>query len=118
MTWGTFIVESTPPADARLAAARALVDTVGVTRAGASEPCAEIVQRVIAAEGAGPCHILGTTACAGAANAALANGTAAHAHDYDDMCFVSLAHPSAPLVSCALAAGEVADAIGRAVLDA
>ena len=40
-------------------------------------------------------------------NAALANGTAAHALDYDDMCFVSLAHPSAPLVAAALAAAEL-----------
>src|SRR5476649_1474174 len=34
------------------------------------------------------------------------------------MCFVSLAHPSAPLVAAALAAAEVAGASGRALLDA
>jgi 2-methylcitrate dehydratase PrpD len=34
------------------------------------------------------------------------------------MCFVSLAHPSAPLVSAALAAAEIAGAPGRAALDA
>jgi 2-methylcitrate dehydratase PrpD len=51
-------------------------------------------------------------------NAALANGTAAHALDYDDMCFVSLAHPSAPLVAAALAVGELAGTSGRALLDA
>ena len=51
-------------------------------------------------------------------DAALANGTAAHALDYDDMCFVSLAHPSAPLVAAALAAAEAAGASGRALLDA
>jgi 2-methylcitrate dehydratase PrpD len=34
------------------------------------------------------------------------------------MCFVSLAHPSAPLVSAALAAAEAAHASGRALLDA
>ena len=50
--------------------------------------------------------------------AALANGTAAHALDYDDMCFVSLAHPSAPLVPAALAAAEAEGLSGRAVLDA
>src|SRR5947209_20059989 len=116
MTWADFIVGSDPPAAARATAARAVLDTVGVTLAGASEPAAQAVQRVVAAEGSGPCRILGTRACAGAANAALANGTAAHAHDYDDMCFVSLAHPSAPLVSCALAAREGPDALGRAGL--
>jgi 2-methylcitrate dehydratase PrpD len=50
--------------------------------------------------------------------AALANGTAAHALDFDDMCFVSLAHPSAPLVPALLAAAESERLTGRAVLDA
>src|SRR6185436_3285254 len=42
---------------------------------------------------------------------------AAHALDYDDMCFVSLAHPSAPLVAAALASAEAAGASGAALLD-
>jgi 2-methylcitrate dehydratase PrpD len=114
-----FIVGSDPPADAQTAAARAYVDTIGVALAGASEPSARIVQRVLEEEGAGgPCCVLGTTMVTSAANAALANGTAAHALDYDDMCFVSLAHPSAPLVAAALAAGELARAPGRALLAA
>jgi 2-methylcitrate dehydratase PrpD len=89
-----------------------------VTLAGAAEPAARIVQRVVEPDGSGPCRVLGTTLRVSAANAALANGTAAHALDYDDMCFVSLAHPSAPLVAAALAAGEVAGSSGRALLDA
>jgi 2-methylcitrate dehydratase PrpD len=48
----------------------------------------------------------------------LANGTAAHALDYDDMCFVSLAHPSAPLVAAAIAVAEKIGASGRAALEA
>ena len=115
---GEFIAAAEPPSDARAAAARALLDTIGVTLAGALEPAARIVQTVIAADGAGPCRVLGTALTASAANAALANGTAAHAHDYDDMCFVSLAHPSAPLVAAALAAGTLAGASGSALLDA
>jgi 2-methylcitrate dehydratase PrpD len=51
-------------------------------------------------------------------HAALANGVAAHALDYDDMCFVSLAHPSCALVPAALAAAELVQAPGRAVLEA
>ena len=39
--------------------------------------------------------------------AALANGVAAHALDYDDMCFVSLAHLSCALVPAALRPGEL-----------
>ena len=107
-----------PPGAARQAAARALLDTVGVTLAGAAEPAARIVQQVVERDGSGPCRIAGTGLRATASNAALANGTAAHALDYDDMCFVSLAHPSAPLVAAALAAAEDTGASGRALLDA
>jgi 2-methylcitrate dehydratase PrpD len=115
---GAFVIDADPPPAARVAAARALLDTVGVTLAGAAEPASRIVQRVVQHDGAGSCVVLGTAFCATAANAALANGTAAHALDYDDMCFVSLAHPSAPLVAAALAAAETAGASGRALLDA
>ncbi len=118
MDLGAFVVDATPPAAARAAAARALLDTIGVTLAGAAEPAARSVQRIVAQDGNGPCRVLGTALLTSPANAALANGTAAHALDYDDMCFVSLAHPSAPLVAAALAAGELAGASGRALLDA
>ena len=113
-----FIVGAAPPAEARAAAARAVLDTIGVTLAGACEPAAQSVQRVVADDGPGPCRVIGTSIVTSAGNAALANGTAAHAHDFDDMCFVSLAHPSAPLVACALAAAELVQASGRALLDA
>jgi 2-methylcitrate dehydratase PrpD len=62
--------------------------------------------------------VLGAGFSAPGATAALANGTAAHALDYDDMCFVSLAHPSAPLVPAVLAAAEQTGASGAALLDA
>ena len=118
MNLSEFVVTAAPPAEARAGAARALLDTVGVTLAGASQPAARIVQRVVEADGSGPCRVLGTALVASPGNAALANGTAAHALDYDDMCFVSLAHPSAPLVSAALALADAAGASGAALLDA
>jgi 2-methylcitrate dehydratase PrpD len=118
MTLAEFAARAAPPADARSAAARAVLDTVGVTLAGASEPAARSVQRVVAHHGSGPCTILGSEVRANPSDAALANGTAAHALDFDDMCFVSLAHPSAPLVSAALAVAEMAGASGEALLDA
>lgn len=118
MTLDEFVVHAEPPPPARLAAARAVLDTIGVTLAGACEPAADIVRRVVGNNAAGPCTVLGTGVRGAAPDAALANGTAAHALDFDDMCFVSLAHPSAPLVSAALAAAEVAGGSGRALLDA
>jgi 2-methylcitrate dehydratase PrpD len=113
-----FVCRAAPPSSARSRAATAVLDTVGVMLAGASEPAARIVQDVVSTEGGDRCRVLGTPLRASAGGAALANGTAAHALDYDDMCFVSLAHPSAPLVSAALAAAEIASASGRALLDA
>ena len=117
MTLGRFAVEAAPPTAARDAAARAVLDTIGVALAGAAEPAARAVQLVVT-DSRGPCTILGLAVRASAGDAALANGTAAHALDYDDMCFVSLAHPSGPLVAAALAAAEAAGASGRSLLDA
>ena len=113
-----FVRGAVPPADARSRAAMAILDTIGVTLAGAVEPAGRIVQQVIAGEGSRACTVLGTTLRATAAGAALANGTAAHALDYDDMCFVSLAHPSAPLVAAIVAAGETTGASGAALAEA
>jgi 2-methylcitrate dehydratase PrpD len=115
---GDFIANAAPPSDARTRAAIAMLDTVGVTLAGSAEPCSRIVQSAVAAEGGSACAVFGTRTRAGAGGAALANGTAAHALDYDDMCFVSLAHPSAPLVPAILAAAETSGASGRAMVDA
>ena len=115
---GAFVTGAAPPAEARLRAAAAVLDTVGVILAGAGEPASQIVQRLLAAEGGSGCQVFGASASSSATGAALANGTAAHALDYDDMCFVSLAHPSAPLVPAAFAAAEVARASGAALLDA
>lgn len=115
---GTFVATAAPPAAARARAAAAVLDTIGVTLAGASEPAARIVQQVVAADGGDACPVFGTSMRASASGAALANGTAAHALDYDDMCFVSLAHPSAPLVPASLAAAELSGASGRDLLDA
>ena len=136
----TFVAGATPGADARRRALGAVIDTVGVALAGSSEPAARIVRRTLAPSHPGtlapshpgtlapshpgtlaplhPCTLWGERQRAPILDAALANGTAAHALDFDDMCFVSLAHPSAPLVPAIMAAGEWVHASGRAVLDA
>jgi len=116
--FGEFIASGVPPAAARARAAAAVLDTIGVALAGASEPAAQIVRKTIAADGGGGSVLMGARETASAPNAALANGTAAHALDFDDMCFVSLAHPSAPLVAGTLAAAEIVGASGASVLDA
>jgi 2-methylcitrate dehydratase PrpD len=114
----SFVIDAVPPDEARRRAGAAFLDTIGVMLAGSTEPVSRAVQRVVDQEGGGACVVAGTAIGASPGHAALANGTAAHALDYDDMCFVTLAHPSAPLVPAVLAAGEMANASGRAALEA
>ena len=116
---GRFVSSSPVPAGAFSIAKDAFLDTAAVTLAGSLEAAARAVQEVAAAESRGDaCQILGTTQRAGATWAALANGTAAHALDYDDVSLVSLMHPSSPLVSAAVAAGELVHASGERLLTA
>jgi 2-methylcitrate dehydratase PrpD len=110
-----FVVDSHPPVSARQRAAAAVCDTVGVILAGAVEPAARIARAIIGGEGV--CHVLGTSRRAGAADAAFVNAVAAHSLDFDDMCFVSMAHPSCALAPAALASAEWANASGGALLD-
>tara|TARA_B100000029_G_scaffold505073_2_gene585109 strand:+ start:48 stop:1466 length:1419 start_codon:yes stop_codon:yes gene_type:complete len=122
---GEFVSSASIPDEAREAARAAVQDTVGVILAGAVEPAAKIVQRVLQVEGAvatppskiGRSHILGSGHSCGPSSAALVNGTAAHALDFDDMCWVTLAHPSTPLVAAGLAVGESVEVSGRTLLD-
>ena len=112
-----FLAGAVPPDAARMVAAAAFRDTAGVILAGAVEPAARVV-RGLAGDTRGECRILGTPQLAGPEEAAMANGVAAHALDYDDMCFVSLAHPSCALVPAALATAELVQASGSAIIDA
>ena len=107
------------PEAAREAARRAILDCLGVMLAGSTEPAAQILQQLAAAEGGAPlATVVGTGRRTGAVWAALCNGTAAHALDFDDTNFALMGHPSAPVLAAALAAGELALADGRAVLHA
>ena len=90
----------------------AILDTVGVTLAGAGEPCAAIVAGVIGS-GGGACLIFGSDRRATPLDAALINGTAAHALDFDDVSNSMGGHPSAPLVPALFALGEVLDSSGQ-----
>ena len=104
------------PQEAVRWAKAAILDTVGVTLAGAAEPCTQIVARVLAA-GAGQtnggCLIFGTANRAAPLDAALINGTAAHALDFDDVSNSMGGHPSAPVVPALFALGEILDCTGR-----
>jgi 2-methylcitrate dehydratase PrpD len=107
------------PAAAVAWAKMAILDTVGVTLAGAGEPCAQIVGRVLApASGTGECLIFGSDRRAAPLDAALINGTAAHALDFDDVSNSLGGHPSAPILPALFALGETLDCTGRAFIAA
>ena len=94
----------------------AIIDTVGCTLAGASEPCARIVARVTASDG--PCLIFGTEQRVAALDAALINGTASHALDFDDCSDTLGGHPSAPILPALFALAETRTVDGRAFIAA
>src|SRR2546427_8192559 len=110
--------EKLPEATVR-AARRAILDTLGVTLAGSVEPTAARVRALIAHRRApDEATIIGTPLRASVEDAALANGTASHALDYDDLNQSLSGHPSVPVLSAALALGERQRASGAALLAA
>ncbi|HEX3650973.1 MAG TPA: MmgE/PrpD family protein [Pseudonocardiaceae bacterium] len=114
-------VSATPsadiPAGVRLAGVRSIVDTLGVLLAGVTEPVVRIMAGLVA-PATGPATLLGLGRRASATDAALVNGTAAHAVDYDDVHSHVRGHPSACVLPAALAAAEHARLGGAALLDA
>ena len=105
------------PIEAVVRVRRAALDTLGVMLAGTTEPVAQIVRRVARAEGGiALATVVGTTLKTSPGWAALANGAAGHAHDFDDTNFALLGHPSVPLLSTALATAEAEMADGRALV--
>jgi 2-methylcitrate dehydratase PrpD len=104
------------PDAARGAVRRAALDTIGVMLAGADEPVARAVRAVARAEGGlALCTVVGASLRTAPGWAALANGAAGHAHDFDDTNFALMGHPSVPLLATALACGEAETADGAAL---
>lgn len=109
-------VESIPPG-AFQAARGATFDCLGVTLAGAAQPLGGMITSFVEEQGAAPVStIVGSRLRTSPYLAALANGTLAHAIDYDDV--GGLGHPSVALAPTALALGEKLGSSGREVLEA
>jgi 2-methylcitrate dehydratase PrpD len=105
-------------ASAALDRARAaFIDTLGCMLAGANELGPRRVRATISAWGTGTSSVVGG-ASAPAPYAALANGTAAHALDFDDNDIPAASHPSAVLVPGILAIAEAQDLHLEEALDA
>jgi 2-methylcitrate dehydratase PrpD len=107
------------PDDAVRWAKVAITDTLGVTLAGSIEETARIPMRVLGAGTvSGPSLIWGTATRTRALDAALINGTAAHALDFDDCHDTLGGHPSAPMVPGMIALAEETGVTGRDFIEA
>jgi len=100
------------PAQALHWARVGILDTVGVTLGGSGEAAAVLACQALDGA-AGPALRLGTRQRLGVLDAALVNGTAAHALDFDDSSNSMGGHPSAPLVSALLPLAEQMNSSGR-----
>ena len=101
------------PAEAVHWAKIGILDTVGVTLAGAREDCARLVDGIAARGATGPSLIFGGNRRTAPLEAALVNGTASHALDFDDMTNNLGGHPSAPILPALFALADETGASGR-----
>jgi 2-methylcitrate dehydratase PrpD len=110
------------PPLARSRAVDAITDCIGCMVAGTREALAGPLLRVLpsadAANGSASAALVGTGRFAAPPDAALFNGTAAHALDYDDTNHPAYAHPSAVLVPTLLALAADVQARGSDLVTA
>ncbi len=107
------------PAEAKQVSKHCLLDFIGVTVAGSSEPLAKIVREQVREDGGfEQAGILGGGMRISAGQAAMINGCAAHAHDYDDVHNAMSGHPTVPVAPAVLALAEKEGRSGSALLSA
>lgn len=101
------------PSRALSVASEAILDCVGVGLAGAQQPAGRIAAAwARAATGAPQATVWGAQFKTSVHDAALVNGTASHALDFDDVTWGLIGHPSASLVPAIFALGEFVGASG------
>ena len=95
----------------------AFCDFTAVAMAGAGMPVAQNVKKFLAARPTtGRSVLMGMAEKMDAANAALFNGTASHALDYDDVSWTTIGHPTVAVAPAAMACSQEAGVDGRTML--
>jgi 2-methylcitrate dehydratase PrpD len=110
------ITFDTLPADVILVAKSCLLDWLGCALGGSREPLTEILVAESATHG--PASLIGHEKRTSVQWAALVNGAASHALDYDDTHLHMSGHPSVPVAPAILALGEERKASGKQLLAA
>lgn len=107
------------PQEACETAHHCLLDFLGVALAGSHEPLTDIlVGEVVRSEASREAGIIGRPERATRLTAALVNGAAGHALDFDDTHTTMTGHPSGPVLPALLALAETEGADGQALLAA
>jgi 2-methylcitrate dehydratase PrpD len=106
------------PRDAVEKAKRTALDCLGAALAGVTEPVSQTITGYVTKLGALPqASVFGAGIKVSVPDAALANGSIAHALDYDD-CGVKIGHPSVLVLPAVLSLGEHVGASGQDILAA
>lgn len=96
-----------------------LLDYLGVTIAARDEPLVRILKEQVLAEGGHPqASLVAGNRKVSLSQAALVNGSAAHAHDYDDVHLSMSGHPTVPVAPALLALVEKKGMGGKALIQA
>jgi 2-methylcitrate dehydratase PrpD len=107
------------PAPAHEVARQCILDYLGVALAGAGDPLVRILLDELAEAGGSPqACVIGHQTRLPALSAALVNGAAAHALDYDDVHMAMPGHPSVAILPGLLALAELEGSSGREVMTA
>ncbi len=105
--WGSQLTLEQIPEAAIINAKQCLLDWLGVTLAGAQDELTRILHETADAEGLGDtATLIGRNAKGTASQAALINGAAGHALDYDDVVRIFRGHPTAPVAPAVIAIAE------------
>lgn len=113
--WASRLRPEDVPREAQDLVTRAFLDTIGVSLSGSRLDSARIVADLARQQcpTGGPASVIGRGRKASVTDAALSNGTAAHAELYDDNNQPMISHPSAPLVSGLLPLAQARGLSGR-----
>lgn len=107
------------PDDVRQLARQCLLDYIACTLAGAKEELTILLLREMLVHGGAPAaSVIGHSERLPVVSAALVNGAASHALDFDDVNLAMTGHPSVVLLSALLALAEERASPGRNVLTA
>ncbi len=112
--FGTLSLDDVPR-PARTVAGQCVLDWFGCALVGSREPLSEILRAELGAP-AGPCSIVGTDLHCAPGVAALLNGAAGHALDFDDTHSMMGGHPTVPVFPAALAQAQELGTTGERLL--